>query len=442
MVVNPIQDFAMQSIVDMGVRYINGLNIVKSSRKKGKKIIAGFMPPMELCFGSEKAIPFWLPRFTEFPFPGMMQGISIVNKLRQITTTVKAWNKFQSFLSKRKSSNLSINLTSFAKPFLNLNKISEDSNYNPDSCIQMRTCYGAYLKYQQYFDLLMGGFDANNCLYFAKFYERIGRKKPLFYFQKPYGDRNTPHALELVVRELEDFFQVLEDITGESMDFKKMKERMKLVNNIKKIAALLLNRYYRRGYVPLHWPASLLIHGAYVDYLSDLKFFHEKFRLLITEIEANIKKGMIRNYKQENIPRILFVGSPGFDPLLAQAIEKQGGTLLLLDIFPNELRHQLIDLTGDFILKYAYYLLGKTNFKKGIEDSIEFWVKQAKLIDAEGILFNEVWGCRFLAPCFRLFRDRVREELEIPVLRMNFHGFSENIGQINTRIEAFMEVIK
>lgn len=441
MSVNPIQDFTMQSIVDIGVQYINGFNIVKSSRKKGKKVIAGFMPPMELCFSSEQIIPFWLPRFTEFP-SSMVKGINIANKLQQLVSAAKLWNKIQSYRSKFTSSRKLMNLTRFVKPFSGLNQVSENANYNPDSCIQMRICYGAYLKYRRYFDLVMGGFDANNCLYFAKLYERIGRKKPLFYFQKPYGDQNTPHALELVIRELEDFFQILEEITNESIDFKKVKEKMKLVNDIKKICALILNRYYKKGYVPLHWPASVLIHGAYVDYLSDLNFFHEKLRLLITEIEANIRNGIIRNYKQENIPRIMFVGSPGFDPVLAQIIDNQGGTLLLLDIFPNELRHQLIDLTGDFILKYAYYLLGKTNFKRGIEDSIEFWVKQARLIDIDGILFNEVWGCRFLGPSFRLFRDRIREELGIPVLRMNFHDFGENLGQISTRIEAFMELIK
>lgn len=441
MSVNPFQDFTMQSIADIGIQYINGLNIVKSSRQEGKKIIAGFMPPMELCFSSDKTMPFWMPRFTEFPNPGMIKGITLGNKFRNLVLTVKLWLKIQSIMSKF-SSGRTINLMPFIKAFSGLGRLSEDANYNLDSCIQMRLCYGAYLKYNQYFDLVMGGFDANNCLYFAKFYERIGRKKPLFYFQKPYGDQNTPHALELVIRELEDFFQLLERMTGESIDFKKVKQKMKLVNDIKRICALILNRYFKKGYVPLHWPASMLLHGAYVDYLSDIEFFHEKLRLLIAEIEAKIKKGKIRNYKKENIPRILFVGSPGFDPILAQTIENQGGTLLHLDIFPNELRHQLIDLTGDFILKYAYYMLGKTNFKKGIEDSLNFWVRQAKLLDIDGILFNEVWGCRFLAPSFRLFRDKVREELGIPVVKMNFHDFSENIGQISTRIEAFMELLK
>jgi benzoyl-CoA reductase/2-hydroxyglutaryl-CoA dehydratase subunit BcrC/BadD/HgdB len=425
----------------MGLQYINGLKIVKSSRKKGKKIIAGFMPPMELCFSSDQIMPFWLPRFTEFP-SGMIRGINVANKLRNLVPSIKLLNRVQDFIPKSFFSRGTLNFTSLVKPFSGLNQLSEDANYTHDSCIQMRICYGSYLKYSEYFDLLMGGFDANNCLFFAKVYERIGRKKPLFYFQKPFGDKNTPHALELVIKELEEFFQLLEELINESIDFKEVKENMKLVNDVKKIYALILNRYYKRGYVPLHWPACMLLHGASVDYLSDIKFYHEKFRLLITEIETNIKKGIIRNYKQENIPRILFVGSPGFDPVVAQLIENQGGTLLYLDIFPNELRHQLIDLSGDFILNYANYLLGKTNFRRGIQDSLDFWLQQSRLLDIDGIVFSDVWGCRFVAPSFKLFRDQIRKELEIPILRINFHEFSENLGQMTTRIEAFMELVR
>ncbi|NVM27829.1 MAG: 2-hydroxyacyl-CoA dehydratase [Candidatus Helarchaeota archaeon] len=442
MSVNPLQDFAMQSVMDIGLQYINGLRIIKASRNEGKKIIGGFMPPMELCFSTDQTKPIWLPRFTEFPFQGLFNAFNKLNKFRVLALSVKIWNLFQGILSKISSSKMSPNLNKFSSAFSGLNQISETANYDRDSCIQMRLCYGAYLKYQHEFDLLMGGFDANNCLYFAKCYERIGRQKPLFFFQKPYGDKNVPHALELVIRELEDFFQLLEKLTNESIDYEKVKEKMRLVNDVKKMAALILNRYFKKGYVPLHWPASVLLHGAFVDYLSDIKFFHEKLRLLIAEIEANIKSGTIRNYKKEDIPRILFVGSPGFDPVLAQAIDNQGGSLLYIDIFPNKLRYELIDLSGDFILKYAYYLLGRTNFTKGIENSIDFWIRQASLLHVDGIVFNDVWGCRFVAPSFRLFKDRVQEELEIPVVGVGFHEMGENVGQISTRIEAFMELVK
>jgi benzoyl-CoA reductase/2-hydroxyglutaryl-CoA dehydratase subunit BcrC/BadD/HgdB len=231
-------------------------------------------------------------------------------------------------------------------------------------------------------------------------------------------------------------------MTNESIDFDKVKEKMRLVNEVKEIAALIFHRYFKKGYVPFQWPVSLMFHGAYTDYLSDLVFFKEKLRLLIAEIDSNIRKGLVLNYKQEHIPRILFVGGPGLDPVLAQTIQKQGGCLLYIDIFPNSLRHQLIDLSGDFILKYGQYMLGKANFVKGIEDSMRFWLKQASMLDVEGIVFCETWACRFIAPGYRYFKDRVRDELGIPVVNVAFNDLGENAGQITTRIEALMEMLR
>lgn len=437
----PSQDFKMQSVTDMGVQYINGIKTVKSKRKQGKKILAGFLPPMELGFCSEQTLPFFLPRFTEFSFQAVLDVLTHANRFRLVKLILDFWDQFESLFAKIPRSGGKMDTQGFSNAFSGLNQIAANANFYLDSCVQTRVCYGAYLKYQQFFDLLLGGFEGNYCLHFAKFYERIGMKKPVFYIEKPFGDHSSQHRMELVRKELEDFFKAIEDMTGEDIDFNYVKKRMKKVNDTKNIAALILKRYYQKGYVPLHWIASLLVHGAYVDFLSDIDFFHEKLRLLIAEIERGIKTDTIRNYKKEGIPRILIAGSPGFDPQLPPVIEKQGGCFLYCDIFQSLQRHHLIDLTGDFIDKYAHYLL-VNNVVRGTEDLIDMWIEKAKLLDADGIVFNEVWGCRFITPSFKLFKDRVREELEIPVVGVNFHNFGENIGQVSTRIEAFMELIQ
>ncbi|NHI91580.1 MAG: 2-hydroxyacyl-CoA dehydratase [Candidatus Lokiarchaeota archaeon] len=438
---NQNQDFLMQSVLDIGMQYINGFDIIKSNRKKGKKILAGFLPPMELGLISRKTVPFFLPRFTEFPFQSLMKFFRQVNKLGCLKAIINFWFKNEGFIKKINSSRTNINAQALTNGFSDLNLIAEQAKFYLDSCVQTRVCYGAYLKYRDYFDLLFGGLEGNYCLHFAKFYERIGFKKPVFYFEKPYGDEKAAYRYELVLKELEEFFKKVEEMTNESIDFNYVKEKMKLVNETRKIAALIQNRYYNRGYVPLHAGGSTLISGAYTDYLSDINFFQEKMRLLVREIENNIKAGIIRNYKKEGIPRILIAGSPGFDPELPTIIKNNGGCLLYLDIFSNSKYYELIDLTGDFLEKYAKFLL-RVNFEKGTEDLVEYWIDKAKQIDADGVVFNEVWGCRFITPSFKLLKDRIRDELEIPVVGINFHNFGENLGQINTRIGAFMELIK
>ncbi len=434
-----IQDFTLQPIVDMGLQYINGLNIIKKQRKRGKKIIAGFLPPMELGFCSEYTLPFFLPRVVEFPFQGLINAITAANKFFPFSRVLKFWSRIQdaSFLPRSKES--VVTSQDFSRTFAGMAHVANDQYYR-DSCVQVRICYGAYVNYQRYFDLLTGGFDTHYCLYFAKSHERMA-STPLFYFQMPIGSPNTPHALDLTTRELERYFQTIERLTGVGIDFAGVKARMKKVNELKAIAALIFHKYFKKGYVPFHWTASLLLHAAYTDYLSDLDFFHERMHRLLAIIDKKIRDGTFSNYEREGIPRVLVVGGPGFDPAVAQMFEKARVCFLYLDVFPNELQYELLDLSGDFIVKYAHYLLGKMNYKRGVEDLHDFWLEQARLLRVDGIVFTDVWGCRHIAPSFRLFKDRAHAELGIPVLQIHFKDLGEHLGQLTTRIEAFLDLI-
>ena len=93
------------------------------------------------------------------------------------------------------------------------------------------------------------------------------------------------------------------------------------------------------------------------------------------------------------------------------------------------------------IENYAKYLL-YLNIQEGIQDLIDVWMGIAKRIQADAILFSHVWGCRFTTPAFRKMKDRVTEELEIPIIPLDFYSPGDNIGQIKTRIGAFIEMLK
>ena len=438
---NANDDFKLQSILDISMQIMNGLDIIKRNRKKGIKIIGGFLPPMELGFVSEKTVPFFLPRFTEFQFQNLMKIFYRLNQIGLLKRIITFWDDRKPFFNQFSSSQTTINAESITSALSDLNIIAEESRFYLDSCVQTRIAYGAYLKYKDYFDLLIGGVEGNYCLHFAKFYERIGLGKKVFYFEKPYGDENSENVLELLIKEIEKYFKVIEAMTNESIDLKKLKERIKLMNDTRKIAALIQSRYYNKGYVPLHAAGAALVAGAYVDFLSNINYFHEKMRLMVHEFETNIKNGKFINFKKEGIPRILIAGSPGFEPALPSILQKHGGSLLYLDAFANAKIYSLVGLKGDIVENYAKFLL-RINFKVGTEDLTDYWLDKAKQVDADGIIFNEVWGCRFITPSFRLFRDRARDELEIPVVGINLHNFGENLGQLDTRIGAFMELIR
>jgi benzoyl-CoA reductase/2-hydroxyglutaryl-CoA dehydratase subunit BcrC/BadD/HgdB len=90
---------------------------------------------------------------------------------------------------------------------------------------------------------------------------------------------------------------------------------------------------------------------------------------------------------------------------------------------------------------YANYLLD-LNIKNGISDLIDVWMGIAKRTQADAILFSNVWGCRFTTPAYRKMKDLVNAELGIPIFPLDFYSPGEGIGQVQTRIGAFIEMLK
>jgi benzoyl-CoA reductase/2-hydroxyglutaryl-CoA dehydratase subunit BcrC/BadD/HgdB len=64
----------------------------------------------------------------------------------------------------------------------------------------------------------------------------------------------------------------------------------------------------------------------------------------------------------------------------------------------------------------------------------------AKELNADGVVFIQLFGCHSISNCYRMLRDKVRRELEIPITAITFNKIGENIEQVKTRIGAFMEM--
>jgi benzoyl-CoA reductase/2-hydroxyglutaryl-CoA dehydratase subunit BcrC/BadD/HgdB len=431
-----IEDFTMQSILDLGLKYMLGPVQIAKAHSHGKKIVAGFLPPMELIFAAKNTLPLFLPRLAEFPFGQYFGIVDILNKTHLFKRIIRF------YINNRDRFSIgyldSINQSEFSKIFTSLTYIAEKAEFYMDTCVQTRICYGAMIKNLHLIDLIVGGLEGNYCIHFAKFYERMGNYKPVFYFEKPYGDEKNFQLKELVVSELHRFIDVLEQLSGSSITDAGIR-RIAEINNEIRAYIRELYQYYIRGYVPVHTASLLLIHGAYVDYLSDITFYRDKLRNLLKEIRKKHKN--LANYKKEGIFRVVIAGSPGFDPVLPSTFENAGAVLLYLDLFESCIRYPSIKTTGDMIDNYAQYLLD-VNIKDGIQDLIEIWMGAAKRIQADAILFSHVWGCRFTTPAYRKMKDLVLEELGIPIIPLDFYSPGENLGQVKTRIGAFIEMLK
>jgi benzoyl-CoA reductase/2-hydroxyglutaryl-CoA dehydratase subunit BcrC/BadD/HgdB len=332
-----------------------------------------------------------------------------------------------------------INQEEFSKIFTSLIDVAEKAEFYMDTCVQTRICYGAMVKNQHLIDLIVGGLEGDYCLHFAKFYERMGHYKPVFYFEKPMGSNSNQELVDLVRAELQRFISTLEKLTGSTVTDASIRKIANITNEIRGYIRELYS-FYVAGYVPVHTAALLLIHGCYVDFLSDATYFRDKLKNLVIEIRRKYRKGL-PNYRKEGIYRVVIAGSPGFDPILPSTFENAGAVLLYLDVFEGCVKYPNVKTTGDMLENYAQYLLN-INIQEGIMDIIDLWVGAAKRIKADALLFSHVWGCRFTTPAYRKLKELVRDELGIPIIPLDFYSPGENIGQAQTRIGAFIEMLK
>ncbi len=435
MINNQNEDFKMQSVLDLGLRYLLGPIQIAKARAKGKKIVASFLPPMELVFAAKNTLPLFLPRLTEFPFSQYIGVVDIINRLHLLAPIISYYLKNREKLSVNYFE--SINQEEFSKIFTSLIAVAEKAEFYMDTCVQTRICYGAMVKNFRLIDLLVGGLEGDYCLHFAKLYERMSYYKPVFYFEKPYGE-DRPLA-DLVESELRRYILTLEQLSGSAITDSHIR-KIAIINNEIRSLIRELYTYYIKGYVPVHTAVLLLLHGCYVDFLSDATYFRNKLRNLVHEIRRKYRKNL-PNYQKEGIHRVVIAGSPGFDPILPKTFEHAGAVLLYLDLFESCLQHPSVKVSGDMVENYAAYLID-LNIKEGIQDLIALWIGAAKRIKADAILFSHVWGCRFVTPAFRKLKDLVNSELGIPIIPLDFYSPGENIGQIQTRIDAFIEMLK
>ncbi|MBD3188607.1 hypothetical protein GF325_17390, partial [Candidatus Bathyarchaeota archaeon] len=100
-----------------------------------------------------------------------------------------------------------------------------------------------------------------------------------------------------------------------------------------------------------------------------------------------------------------------------------------------------VETRNNVLRNYASYLVGINEYSGDPNQLYAEKITQfAREMKCDGVLFQDVFACRNLAPVLKLFKERARKAA-LPVLEMSFNNIGENIEQNRTRIEAFMEML-
>ncbi|UCD85730.1 MAG: 2-hydroxyacyl-CoA dehydratase [Deltaproteobacteria bacterium] len=142
--------------------------------------------------------------------------------------------------------------------------------------------------------------------------------------------------------------------------------------------------------------------------------------------------------------RILLMGSQLDDPEYIKVIEEMGG-LVVADAFCFGSLHyrDLVDENAPPIKAIAERYLKKLSCPRMFEDFEDRYrrvVETAREYDAKGIIVQSMKFCDTWGVDANVFTQRLRAD-GFPVLRLEREYTLSGVGQMRTRVQAFMEMI-
>jgi len=252
--------------------------------------------------------------------------------------------------------------------------------------------------------------------------------------------RKTEAGKELFLKELFNFKEKLEEISGQKMSLESLREGVKIVNEKRK-ALMRLESLRAYDPTPISGLDALLVNQ--IAFYDDPIRFTQKVNELCDELEERIKNGI--RVKPKGTPRILITGCPF--------------------ALPNWKLHHLIEVSGAVVVgeescvgRRYYHTLVPENFssvEEGIKLLAERYLKthcacftpnteriediknMAKDLKVQGVIYYSIQFCTpYLFEAYQ-----VEKALNFPFLKIDTNYSTEDVGQIKTRVEAFIETL-
>ena len=250
-------------------------------------------------------------------------------------------------------------------------------------------------------------------------------------------------GLDLWRSEVVDFKQVIEKLTGNKITADKLASATKLVNARRRA----LQRMYetrKASPVPISGKDALLV--SQVSFYDDVSRCAQQVNALCDELEKRVAKG--EGVFPADIPRILISGSPMAIPnwKLPHIIESAGaavvceesciGTRAFTNLVPET------DGTVEAQLKAIadrYMQIHCACFTPN-DERLDDIVRLAKEYRVDGVVHYNLQFCHTYANEAVKVEKRLEKE-GIPLLRIET-DYGDDTGQLRTRIDAFLEMIR
>ncbi len=297
-----------------------------------------------------------------------------------------------------------------------------------------RTC-----PYLQASDVLIG---ETTCDGKKKMYEILAEYQPTYVMEVP--QKKTPPGRDLYLDELRGLKGRLEAETGVAVTPEKLAEATSLVDG-KRRALQRLHNARRARPAPISGLDALLV--TQISFYDDFARFTEKVNALCDELEERIaaREGAF----PADTPRILVSGSPMAIPnwKLHDVIEGSGAVVVGEESCVGSRYFSYLTSRSDGSLESQLRAIADRQLETHCacftpnDERLQDVLELASGWAVDGVVHYNLQFCHtFANEAVKMERVLAREN--IPLLRIETDYGEEDLGQLKTRIEAFLEMIR
>jgi benzoyl-CoA reductase/2-hydroxyglutaryl-CoA dehydratase subunit BcrC/BadD/HgdB len=303
-------------------------------------------------------------------------------------------------------------------------------------CPLLKSSFGSFLESNPVFDNCDVVVIPTSCDGKKKLGEVLAPHKPVWMLEVPHCT-NTSQGRDLWLTELRLLAKRLSKLTGRRITRTRLSKAITIINRKR---AMVHRLYETRKGTPSIWGRDALLVTA-MSYFDDIQRWTARTEELCREVES--KSPIVG----PGTPRILITGSPLIAPTwkVPNIIEESGGIVVSDDMCTGTKGYwdpvernfftsdQLISVADRYLMNTCACFTPNTAREVRIGQFIEEW-------KIDGVIYHVSQACH----TYGMEQNKINHELEsrdIPVLNIETDFSQEDVEQIRTRIEAFLELI-
>jgi len=268
--------------------------------------------------------------------------------------------------------------------------------------------------------------------YAAEAYRR-NKKYPMYFVDYPVFDKldDKEWAVKYLAGNLRKLAEEMSKISNKEITEEDLTKQIKLENQWRRLLQEYLDAWWSAP-VP---PTNSLDHSniyQFTNIYPDWVALTDLLKETTKEVKERVKHSIKGKGLADDPVRV-------WGGVQTSLIDEAGG--VSVGNIRSSSPVPIVDEKGD-----PYENMAKTLISDPIDSPAETQAKNAvkfiKKTRADGAIVSYGWGCNYLATIQQIIFDHVQDETGIPVLILGNSSVTESSGQLRTRIEAFVEMLK